>query len=117
MNTYLSLLRGINVGGKNKLPMKVLTAVLESLEAQQVKTYIQSGNVLYQHSAADLPALSRGVEAAVEEICGFKPWVLTMGVGELERAISSNPFPKAESEPNNVVHLFLRSHTAVRELR
>ena len=51
MNTYVGLIRGINVGGKNLLPMKELVAVLEGLGLKKVQTYIQSGNVVF-HSAA-----------------------------------------------------------------
>jgi len=48
VNTYIVLLRGINVGGKNIIKMKDLVALLEDLGAKQVKTYIQSGNVVFQ---------------------------------------------------------------------
>lgn len=109
MNTYLSLLRGINVGGKNRLPMKLLATLLEDLEAQQVQTYIQSGNAVLQHSSTDLPALSRRIESAVEEACEFEPRVLTMGKDDLERAITFNPFPKAESEPKTLHVYFLEA--------
>jgi len=47
MKTYIALFRGINVGGKNTLPMKELVVILEGLGAQNVKTYIQSGNVVF----------------------------------------------------------------------
>ena len=48
MNTYIVLLRGVNVSGKNKLPMKDLRIVLEKLNYSNVSTYIQSGNILLQ---------------------------------------------------------------------
>ena len=48
MNTFVALLRGINVGGKNILPMKELAAVLEGSGLKKVQTYIQSGNVVFQ---------------------------------------------------------------------
>jgi uncharacterized protein (DUF1697 family) len=50
MQTYIALLRGINVGGHNKLPMKALRGLLENLGLQNVQTYIQSGRVFYLHA-------------------------------------------------------------------
>lgn len=48
MNTYIALLRGINVGGNNKLAMRELVSLLEGLGLRNVKTYIQSGNIVFQ---------------------------------------------------------------------
>ena len=56
MNTYIALLRGINVGGNNKLPMKELRALLEENGLKHVQTYIQSGNIVFQSERADVAA-------------------------------------------------------------
>ncbi len=53
MKTYIALFRGINVGGKNTLPMRELVAVLEDLGARNVKTYIQSGNAVFVSLVVD----------------------------------------------------------------
>ena len=59
MITWIVLLRGINVGGKNILPMAKLTSDLESLKLRNVRTYIQSGNVVFDSTAKDASSLAR----------------------------------------------------------
>lgn len=71
MNTYIALLRGINVGGKNKLPMKTLIQLLETLGAKSVQSYIQSGNIVFQHERVDTDDLSRHISSAIEESQGL----------------------------------------------
>lgn len=105
MNTYIALLRGINVGGNNKLPMKALTALLEALGLQQVKTYIQSGNVVFQNSRTDSAALAKEITAAIAQGHGFAPQVFLLDLPALKAAIAANPFPEGSDEPKSL-HLF-----------
>ncbi|MCE7987844.1 MAG: DUF1697 domain-containing protein [Caldilinea sp. CFX5] len=105
MNTYIGLLRGINVGGNNKLPMKELVTLLQGLGLQQVKTYIQSGNVVFQSDRTDRTALAAAITAAIDKSYGFAPQLFILTVAELEAAIAANPFPEGESEPKTL-HLF-----------
>ena len=111
MNTFIALFRGINVGGHNILPMKELRAVLENLGLANVKTYIQSGNVVFQSEMSSTNSLSRDISTAIRRSHGFTPQVLLLSVEELQQAIASNPFPEAESEPKTV-HLFFLASTA-----
>jgi uncharacterized protein (DUF1697 family) len=105
MTTYIALFRGINVGGKNKLPMKDLVATLENVGCQDVATYIQSGNAVFQSEEQDASLLSETIEAAIKERHGFEPLVLVLASEEMERAMGSNPFPGTESEPKTL-HLY-----------
>jgi uncharacterized protein (DUF1697 family) len=105
MTTYIALFRGINVGGKNKLPMKDLVATLENIGCREVATYIQSGNAVFQSEEQDALLLSETIEAAIKERHGFEPRVLLLASEEMERAMRSNPFPEAESEPKTL-HLY-----------
>lgn len=105
MQTYIALLRGINVGGKHKLPMKELKTILEDLGSQNVKTYIQSGNVVLQNKEKNRPKLSNRIATAIKDQFGFEPLVLLLELKEFEKAINSSPFPKAESEPKTL-HLY-----------
>ena len=105
MKTYISLFRGINVGGKNKLPMKDLVSVLENAGCQDVATYIQSGNAVFRSEEQDASLLSETIEAAIKGRHGFEPRVLLLASEEMERAMRSNPFPEAESEPKTL-HLY-----------
>jgi uncharacterized protein (DUF1697 family) len=105
LKTYIALFRGINVGGTNVLPMKDLVARLENLGSQNVKTYIQSGNAVFQNKEEDASLLSNKIRAAIKKSHGFEPQVLLLEPEEIERAIESNPFPEAESEPKTL-HIF-----------
>ena len=93
MNTIIALLRGINVGGRNKLPMRELTQLLESLGLENVKTYIQSGNVVFQGRRDDLPALAEEIGTAIQDSHGFTPRVLLLELADLETAVAQNRYP------------------------
>ena len=109
MKTYIALFRGINVGGKNILPMKELKTLLQNLDLQNVKTYIQSGNVVFQSNEKSTSGLSSKISAEIEKSHGFKPQVLLLDIDEMEKAIGLNPFPEAESEPKTLHLSFLAS--------
>jgi uncharacterized protein (DUF1697 family) len=109
MKTYIALFRGINVGGTNVVPMKDLVALLENIGSQNVKTYIQSGNAVFQNKEVNTTLLSNKIRAAIKESHGFEPQVFLLTPEEIERAIESNPFPEAESEPKTLHVTFLAS--------
>ncbi len=99
MKTYVALLRGINVGGRNSLPMKELVALLEALGCKSVKTYIQSGNVVLQSTDKATAQLSRNISLEIKKRRGFEPHVLLLEAKDLEQIIANNPFPEAETDP------------------
>jgi uncharacterized protein (DUF1697 family) len=105
MNTYIALLRGINVGGNNKLPMRELVLLLEGLGLQNVKTYIQSGNIVFQSEEADPAQLSQAITGAIRQGHGFAPYALLLDSQALQKAMAANPFPEGEAEPKSL-HLF-----------
>jgi uncharacterized protein (DUF1697 family) len=105
MNTYIALLRGINVGGRNKLRMRDLVQLLEELGLKNVKTYIQSGNVVFQSEPADLAKLSTEISEAIGESHGFTPQIFILNMKAMQKAMSANPFPEGEDEPKSL-HLF-----------
>ena len=105
MKTYIVLFRGINVGGNHRLPMKELQAVLAQNGCENVRTYIQSGNVIVNSSTSDACQLEERLSAAVLKSHGFKPRVLVLTRTELERDAAGNPFPGADGNPKSV-HLF-----------
>jgi len=110
MNTYIALLRGINVGGRNKLPMGELVEVLTTLGLQNVQTYIQSGNVVFESGMIDPAALSERISLAINVSHGFTPQVFLLKVDELADAIASTPFPEAEYD-TRPLHLFFLATT------
>jgi uncharacterized protein (DUF1697 family) len=109
MNTYIALLRGINVGGNNKLPMKELVTELAGLGLHNIQTYIQSGNVTFQSDATDTAALAAKMSAAIKKSYGFEPKVMLLAAAKLERIIQENPFPEAVTASNTLHVNFLAS--------
>lgn len=109
MKTYVALFRGINVGGKNTLPMKELVAILEDLGAEGVRTYIQSGNAVFQHEPGRIRDLAARIAAEVEKTRDFAPRVLVLEASDVAAAAASNPFPEAESVPKSLHLFFLES--------
>lgn len=98
MKTYVVLFRGINVGGKNLVPMKELAKALEESNYQQVKTYIQSGNVILQS-----PTIPEDIASIVQHKFGFEPSVMVLEASEFNAAAGNNPF----SSPNGKdIHVF-----------
>jgi uncharacterized protein (DUF1697 family) len=107
LGTYVALLRAINVGGKNKLPMKDLAAMFTAAGCGEVQTYIQSGNVVCRASAelaARLPGL---ITAAISERFGFRAPVLLRTTGELREVAGVNPFLAAGADPEALHVAFL----------
>lgn len=92
MKTYIALFRGINVGGNNILPMKDVTQILNELGADNVRTYIQSGNVVFQHAARSRTKLKDQIRSAVEASHNFKPQLLLLDGGDLAAAVENNPY-------------------------
>jgi len=107
MKTYIALFRGINVGGRNTLPMRELVALLEGLGCEAVQTYIQSGNAVFRSGEQDAPHLAAKISAAIYENHGFQPDVHLLTTDQLERAAASNPFADAESDPSRLHLVFL----------
>ena len=109
MKTYIALLRGINVGGRNSLPMKALAALLEDLGCMNIKTYIQSGNVVLQSAQRSVAQLSEAISTEINERHNFNPLILILQAQDLQRAVAMNPFPDAESDPKSLHLGFLGS--------
>jgi uncharacterized protein (DUF1697 family) len=105
---WIALFRGINVGGSQVLPMKDLTALLEGAGLGVVRTYIQSGNVVFQKSQGTSISLAKRIGDLVLKSHGFLPKVFVLSVRELRNAAAANPFPEAEVDPQ-AVHLFFLS--------
>lgn len=102
MNTYIALLRGINVGGRNRLPMKNLVSVLKGLDAVDVRTCLQSGNAVFQSTASGPATRAEKLAAAINAEHGFEPNVLILDIGALAGAMKKNPFPEAENSPQSL---------------
>lgn len=108
MKTFVALLRGINVGGHNRLPMTTLKQILEKMDCREVQTYIQSGNVVFD-SERQAGSLSRQIAAAIKDSCGFEPQVLVLERADFEQAAKDNPFPVKEPDAKTLHLGFLET--------
>jgi uncharacterized protein (DUF1697 family) len=106
MSSHVALLRGINLGGRNKVGMAELREVVSSLGHDGVSTYIQSGNVLFSTAEQDTAKLAAGLAAAVTAAFGLKVSVVVVSRDELARILDRNPYT-AEPNPKLVHVVFL----------
>ena len=90
--THVALLRGINVGGNRKLPMKSLVALFTKAGCVDVETYIQSGNVVFRAPSIVVRRLSGTITAAIEQQFGFSVPVVIRSQAELATTVTRNPF-------------------------
>ena len=102
MKIWILLLRGINVGGRNSLPMKELRGYMSSLGLEDVATYIQSGNAVFRASEEDAGRLPERLAPPIQEHHGFSPHVLVLSLDQWQEAMDSNPYPEAQSEPKSL---------------
>lgn len=116
MNTFVALFRGINVGGKNILPMKELVVLLENIGVKKVRTYIQSGNAVFRSIVKDPSELVKQISAEIKKRFGFEPHVLLLGIEAIDEAIAKNPFPEAEADPGRLHLWFLASEPETPDL-
>lgn len=105
MKTWIALLRGINVVGRNQVPMKELAAAFDRAGFGAVRTYIQSGNVVFQSRNGTARTLGTRIARLVREEFGFEPRVMVISGEELAGAIRANPFPDAQRNPK-LLHLY-----------
>jgi len=108
MPVIVSMLRGVNLAGHNKIKMDVLRALCESLGLQDAKTYVQSGNVVFRAKERPTAALARRMEDAIERKAGFRPAVVLRIAADLRAVIAGNPFAAREGiEPGKLLVTFL----------
>jgi uncharacterized protein (DUF1697 family) len=108
LTVWVTLLRGVNVGGNKKLLMAEFRAMLGGLGYTKVATYIQSGNAVFQSD--DTPAqISDDITAAITETFGFHADVFVMPVEKLRHAIAANPFGQAQDVPKSLHLIFLQT--------
>lgn len=109
LTIYVALLRGINLGAKNKVPMPALRVVVESLGHEDVQTYIQSGNVLFKTRSGEAPAITAALESSITKEFGFRVAVVVRTQPELQRVVGANPFLAAGADASALYVAFLGS--------
>ena len=104
MQTYLSLLRGINVSGQKKIKMADLKAMFENMGFNEVITYIQSGNVIFKTKDGDEEQFSKAIKKEIQNTFGFDVPVLVLSYTTLLAMADSNPFKNRDTD-HKLLHL------------
>jgi uncharacterized protein (DUF1697 family) len=107
METHIALLRGINLGGRNRIAMKELSALFSEAGCGSVATYIQSGNVVFQAAAPLARKIPLLIEEAIQDRFGLNVPVVTRSAGELRKVVGGNPFLKKGEDVSKLHVVFL----------
>ena len=94
---YVALLRGINVGGRKLIKMKELGRIFTDAGLKNVRTYIASGNVIFESGSANRAGLTRKIEKALKKTLGYEVTVVLRTLSEIESMVIRNPFKKYEA--------------------
>jgi uncharacterized protein (DUF1697 family) len=109
MPIYISLLRGINVGAYKRIKMEHLRTSFEALGFEQVKTYIQSGNVIFKTTKLSPQLLSDRIEKRLLTDFGFAISIVSRTLDEMAKAIEDNPFVKKRGIDQDKLHIMFLS--------
>ena len=105
MTSYISILRGINVGGHNPVKMEALRQLYTELGYSDIQSYIQSGNVIFRSTLTDPHYLEKSIQEKFFEVFGWNVSVLVLSSEELKTALVNNPFIKDELKNTAFMHL------------
>jgi uncharacterized protein (DUF1697 family) len=107
VQSFVCLIRGVNVGGNKLLKMDALRALCESIGVTGAKTYLQSGNVVFR-SNLDRGVLAKRIEDGIRKATGFEAKVILLTAGELRKVIAANPFTTGpQRDPRALLVAFL----------
>ena len=104
MPSYVALLRGINVGPRKRIAMAELRRLVVEQGHVNVRTYVNSGNVVFDSSGTDPIAIASGIETALRETIGQPVPVIVRSAAEMAATVANNPFPERALEPT-VLHV------------
>lgn len=117
MQTYIALLRGINVSGHKKIKMAELKESLESLSFSDVVTYIQSGNIVFKSVDNSTKSLQNKIHEKILKDFGFEVPVLIKTPKELKHALDNNPFEKDDTyDPKLFAVVFLKEKPTIENI-
>lgn len=110
MKTWIALLRGINVGGNNRVKMAELRAMLLEMGFEEPQTLLQSGNVTFR-SHEEGGVLEARLEAETERVLGVRCDYMVRSAEEWDRMIAANPFPEdADRDPAHLLAVLFKKH-------
>lgn len=104
---YIALLRGINVRGK-RIKMARLKKCFEQMGFNDIKTYLQSGNVIFNHNSSDIAKMTVAIEKNLIQTFGFRVDVIIRTNNEFKSILDGNPFKDADIEPDKLYITYLK---------
>jgi uncharacterized protein (DUF1697 family) len=110
MKIYIAILRGINVSGHKPIKMDALRAMCEQLNFKNAKTYIQSGNIVFQYKQTNTETLEKLISKKIKETFTFDVPVLVKDADELKLILKNNPFVNKRNEDITKLHVTFLSH-------
>lgn len=105
MKTYIVILRGINVSGHKMIKMEALRTMFESLNFKNVKTYIQSGNVVFRFKETNVDKIEKKIANKIQEEFGFEIPVMVKELDEIKTVLKNNPFINKRKEDITKLHV------------
>lgn len=118
MSKYVAFLRGINVGGKNRVKMNLVTTAFEEAGFLNVSTYLQSGNVLFESRKTNRQSIQNSIASLLQEKSGIEINVIVRSILFLEQALADNPYQgKYFSDKSKCFITFLSRPPGTSELR
>ena len=113
MKIYIAILRGINVSGHKLIKMEAFRKMLEELDFKNVKTYIQSGNAVFQFKETDTSKIEKKIAKKIQEVFGFEVPVMVKELDEIKIVFKNNPFLNKRKEDLTRLHVtFLNGEPA-----
>lgn len=116
MPIYISMLRGINVGGKNQIRMETLRSLYESLGFEKVQTYVQSGNVVFKSKEEAPVVLAKRIEAKIRQEFGLDVHVMVRTRDDIRCIVANNPFLQGLGKDITKLHVTFLDGTVEKEL-
>jgi uncharacterized protein (DUF1697 family) len=104
-SVYISMLRGVNVSGQRKLRMETLREIYQRAGFCNVRTYVQSGNVVFEGPEKEPSMLTKDIEASIQQTCGYRVEVFIRLTSEFKQILEGNPFIRDRKEASSKLHV------------
>ncbi|MCG6912479.1 DUF1697 domain-containing protein, partial [bacterium BMS3Abin03] len=114
---YIAFLRGINVSGHRIIKMEELRKIFEALKFKNVKTYIQTGNVIFETTVKDPDSLTKKIEKYLHKSLGYEVETMLRTIPEMEEIIKNNPFKKNKLDKTLHLYLTFLSEEPINEMK
>ncbi len=116
MKRYLAVLRGINVSGQKIIKMEALRTAMEALGFQNIKTYIQSGNLVFENPESDTETLEKAIHQQILTHFGFEVPVLVLEKAEMDKILTENPYFSDDKDPKQLHVTLLKAEAAAEKV-